>query len=302
MSIPLWFFIVIIAHFIYAAVFLADRFVLKKAIKSEYVYTVFISLFSLLALVFAPFGLTLLSAEQFGIALLVGGSFALASLYFFKSLKNQQATHVAPFIGGLVPMFTLLFSYLFFSESLSNDKLIGIAFLILGSFIIGANTRDSKTKKLSGKTIEHMIVSALLFGLSFASTRLLFIEVGFINGIVWSRLGMVVVALLFLCSAQVRKDVRKETKKKRPKHEWVLLTNKLFGAVAYTGLIYAISLTSATVVNALQGVQYVFLIILALILNRKYPKAIDEKLFGQNLLFTVFAIGFIVTGLTYIAL
>ncbi len=302
MTIPFWLIIVLIAHLTYAVVFLADRFVVSKAVKNEYVYTVYINILSLFAFILAPFGLTWISPKNILIALVVGGSFALASLFFFKSLQIQPATRVAPFIGGIIPIFTFIFSYLFFQETLSNYASLAIILLIAGSLLIAYNTRDKITKKISVHALKYMLIASVLFGLSFATTRLLFLNVDFVNGLIWSRTGSILVALLFLLSPTVRKAMFKETKKRRPKKEWLILSNKIFGAGAYVLLLYAISLTSATIVNALQGVQYVFLIFLVIFFHKKYPKLIDEKLLGKSLIITVYAVAFIVTGLMFISL
>ncbi len=301
---PLWLIIVLVAHFIYAAVFIADRFVVSKAMKSEYAYTFYISVLSLAAFVFAPFGFSSLErVSQYGIAFIAGSAFTFASLFFFKSLKQSQAAHVAPFVGGLVPLFTLVTSYVIGIPGLPEDVMYApyaILLLVSGSFIIGFNTEDSTTKKLSVKTIRNMVIASALFGISFATTKLLFTEVSFVNGLIWSRIGSAMVALLLLLSPQIRKDIHLASKKRRSKLEWLVLSNKLFGAVALVMLLYAISLTNATVVNALQGVQYVFLIGIVVVFGKKYPKIIGEKLLGKNLLTTSLAVALIITGLIFI--
>jgi uncharacterized membrane protein len=60
---------------------------------------------------------------------------------------------------------------------------------------------------------------------------------------------------------------------------------------------YAISLGSATLVNSLTSVQYVFVVILAFFASLKYPKIFDEKLSFNDWLQRFLAIAIIAVGI-----
>lgn len=296
--------LVIAAHLLYAIVFLADHIVVQQSVKDEYAYTFVVSLFSGLAIVLVPFGVTWIAPAHLLTALASGAAFSIASLFFYKSLKRQQASYVAPFVGGLVPIFTLITSFFIGIEVLPEGSAyvpFAIALLMLGSFIIGWNAYHKKGN-LSYHDIEVMIVASAFYGMSFATIKLLFTQVSFIDGFVWSRLGMVLVALLFLFSPEIRKAIRTEKKRKRTKFQWLVLSNKAIGVFASISLLYAISLANPAIVNALQGIQYVFLIVIVALLGKRFPKIIGEKLFGKSLLLTATAVGCVLTGLVFIAL
>ena len=57
----------------------------------------------------------------------------------------------------------------------------------------------------------------------------------------------------------------------------VFLCNKSLAAGAFLLQTYAISLGSVSVVNALQGVQYAFVLVLALIVSLFFPKIFKEE-------------------------
>lgn len=290
--------IVLVAHLIYAGVFIADRFVVSKAIPNPYAYTFYITLFSLSGFVIlSPFGLHTISAAQMTLAIISGACFALATLFFFISLKHQPTTRVAPLVGGLTPLFTFIFSYALFEEKLPPYIASAITLLMLGSLIIAATARDERNRRISGTVLFQMLISAVFFGASFATSRLLYEETGFISGFLWSRLGGVLLVLFFLFSSTIRAAIAAEPHKKRPRFEWFMLSNKFFGAVALTMLSYAISLTSATIVNALQGIQYVFLILIVWLFAKRFPRVINENLFGKNLFYLSLAIACILVGL-----
>lgn len=58
----------------------------------------------------------------------------------------------------------------------------------------------------------------------------------------------------------------------------VFMANKALAAGAFILLNYAISLGSVTVANALQGTQYVFLLLLATAVSVGWPKLFREEL------------------------
>ena len=54
----------------------------------------------------------------------------------------------------------------------------------------------------------------------------------------------------------------------------------MLAALAFIMLNWAISLGNVALINSLQGVQYVFLILLVLFISARYPKFFDEELGG----------------------
>ena len=58
----------------------------------------------------------------------------------------------------------------------------------------------------------------------------------------------------------------------------MFVANKALAAGAFILLNYAISLGSVTVVNALQGTQYVWLLLLAAAVSAGWPKLFREEL------------------------
>ena len=58
------------------------------------------------------------------------------------------------------------------------------------------------------------------------------------------------------------------------------LSIRLAAAAAFIMLNWAISLGNIALINSLQGVQYVFLIIIVFFLSARYPKYLREELAG----------------------
>ncbi len=73
------------------------------------------------------------------------------------------------------------------------------------------------------------------------------------------------------------------------------------GAMAFLMIHFAISLSHVSLINALQGVQYVFLIILVYLLSKKYPQLLTEKFTKANVLQKIIAVAAITLGLIVLA-
>ncbi|MDP1709666.1 MAG: hypothetical protein Q8L21_02155, partial [Candidatus Komeilibacteria bacterium] len=77
----------------------------------------------------------------------------------------------------------------------------------------------------------------------------------------------------------------------------LFLFGQVAGAMSFVLVNYAISLASVTLVNALQGLQYVFLLIMVLLLAKWYPRVLSEHLKGWTLVQKIAAILLIGAGL-----
>ncbi|MBU2575664.1 hypothetical protein KKF64_01050, partial [Patescibacteria group bacterium] len=73
------------------------------------------------------------------------------------------------------------------------------------------------------------------------------------------------------------------------------------GALGFVLVNYSISLASVSLVNAMQGAQYAFLLLMIILLAKKFPKIMSEKLTGAVLAQKIFAIILISIGIGLIA-
>ncbi|MCX6785066.1 MAG: EamA family transporter, partial [Candidatus Komeilibacteria bacterium] len=134
-----WLAFVLIGHSANALVFLIDKFFLTKTkvFKDPRLYAFLVAIFSVLAFVIlAPFNLHYVGVDQVVINVLSGGFFIAAIVFFFKCLQGAEASRIVPFIGGGIPIITLIVSYFFLGERLTSGQLIAFIFLSLGIILI----------------------------------------------------------------------------------------------------------------------------------------------------------------------
>lgn len=296
-----WFLFAISGYFLNAVVAVIDKFLLgQRPTTKPPVYTFYIGILSIFAFILAPFGLDWPGLSQFAMALLAGGLFLLSLLYLFETLDLDEASRVLPAIGGLTPILVLFLSFLFLDERLSLLQVLAFSLLVLGSVLITLKLGGKKRNLV--KTVKFIALAILFGALSLVLIKYVYIQQGFINGFIWSRLGSFLVALLFLIWPKLRQSIFEAGRQAKSGLSLLLVSNKTLAGGASLLINLAISLGSVSLVNAMQGVQYVFLLILAVILSKKFPQILEEKISGKILLQKISAILIIGLGLVILVL
>jgi drug/metabolite transporter (DMT)-like permease len=302
-------FFAIIAYLLLAFVNLGDKFIVDNVLKDSKIYVFFICLLGLLVFLFAPWFLSWPGFLPLLFDLFIGFLFAIAIWLFFESLRIGETVKVSVFIGAVVPVFSIIISIIFFNEVFDLKQLFGFLFLIFGTFLISLSI-DNKKEKSSKKWIITAVFSAFFYSLFFITSKIAYINQGFASSFIWIRLGAFIFVLLFLFNKDFRKNLFSKIKKKDSKTDiikktenkgWLVVLNQAVGSIAFIFQNYAISLGSVAIVNALQGVQYAFLLIISFILSFIYPKIIKEDFTLFSLSRKIVSIFFVFVGLYLLA-
>ncbi len=292
----MWLILTILSYFFSAVVVLIDKFLVSKKIPQPIVYTFYISILSIfsLLLIFAD-NFVLPSFNYLIISFFTGGLSVAALLLFFSSLKINEASRVIPLIGSFTSVFSIPLSYLILKEKFSPLILIAIFFLLSGGFLM--TVIKEKKKKFFIKDWPLIVLCSFLFSLFFILTKVVYQQLSFINGFIWIRLGSFLFALGFLIFNQSRKIILNSLKKTEKKISFLFLSNQGFSAIAFFLLNSAISLGNVALINALIGIQYVFVFILSLLISFKFPYLFKEELEKRVIIQKIFGIFSICLGL-----
>ena len=305
--------IVVISYFILALVNIADKFILGNVIPNSNAYTFFVGVLGLGIFIIAPWFLYWPGTFLFFVNLLVGAMFPVALLLMYKSLKDGDTSKIITLIGGSIPVFTIFFSISFFVEKFNINQWLGIILLLLGTLIISwIPNKKTMWNKLSiwfgmsndndNKGLFLAILSALFYSLFFIGSKYVYNSQLFLSGFIWVRLGSFLAVLFLLINYKNRKAIGESVKKLFKGNGKVLFFgNQSLAAVGFLLQNYAISLGSVVLVNSLQGVQYVFLLILGVIITILKPQAIKENISRSVIIQKIFAIILIFLGLYFIA-
>lgn len=297
-----WLLAVISGHLLSATSIVLSKASLSKGFNNPYVFTFYVGLLGLATLVLIPFGVEIPSAFDIGFDLMAGGFFAAALLCFFIPLQQGETSRVVPLIGGGTPIFSLLFEWLFLDEQLNGNMLWAFAILVIGSVVITYEKSTLAKETVQSATTRYRlfglaILSALLFAISFGLTKMAFESQPFISGFVWMRIGTFLAGLLIMLSATHRAEIIQAAQNFKHKAGVLYITSQIFGGLGFILINYGITLTSVAIVNALQGVQYVFLLLMVVLGNIKYPNLLKENLGKSSLMLKILGVIIISFGI-----
>lgn len=300
----MWLLITVSAYLILAIVYLVDKYLLAGPIPSPKVYSFYVGMLGILILFLAPFvGFYIPESFQIILSLLAGIFFILAIFYLYKALRLFEASRVVPAIGGLTPLFSFGLIYLFSlgKERLPFLEIIAFILLIIGSVLI---TLERK-KLITLRSLRVSVLAAFLFSLSFVLTKYVYLEQPFWSGLIWIRIGGFLTALcFFLFFKEIKEEILTKKVSFKPKTGVIFLSNQSLGAGAIVLQNWAIALAPlvyVAIINALQGVQYAFLLIFAVFLSLRYPRILREETSGKVILQKIIAILLIGGGLILLA-
>lgn len=299
----MWLFITISAYFINAGVYVADKFLLSKKIHSSIAYAFYVgiwSVFNVGLLFFWPWTPNL---QELTLDLLAGFLFLITLVFWYKALHQSEASRVVPIVGALVPIFSFILSFVFLGETLSKQQLLAFIILICGGGLISIkHTKVYLYKKVinrfreiigdiagnipagaqpTSRLLINATAAAVFFAVYYVLMKYIYTYQPFIGGFVWSRLGSFVGVILMLFAPDWRQVIFKQQKgAKTSKNLFFFLTVRLLASAAFIMINWAISLGNVAIVNALQGVQYLFLFVIILLISNKFPKMLNEQLGG----------------------
>lgn len=292
-----WLLISLVGYFLNAISTLISKWLLLKDIPQPVVFTFYAGILNLFGLLLIPFGFFWAGTNEVLIALASGATFGLGLYYLAKALRFDQVSQVAPLVGGLQPIFVSLFAWWLISEKLALGQYLGIAIIISGSILIAL---EFNKKNFFTASVKFIFSSAIFFALSYVLLDLSYSQQGFVNGFVWSRIGMFLFVLVLAFRKNNWKIIKKSYQKSLPKSKAWYLVGQVAGALSFVLVAYAISLGPVTIINSLQGIQYVFLFLFIVLLMRKHPHLLDEPWTRPIVVQKIIAIFLIVAGLALV--
>ena len=181
---------------------------------------------------------------------------------------------------------------MFLDASLPTNFIWGITILAAGTLLVAQTLPKIDV-------ILHVAHSGLFFGLHAITMKGLFIETSFDDGFFWSRLGFVLFALSLLLVPEYYKKITAQTKDTSKKTGIIVLGTKVLAGVAAFLLLKATDMGEVSVVQALDGLKFVFILIISIVFAQWLPDSATDRdtrpeTFFRKLLFViVIMVGFI---------
>lgn len=279
-----WITLALAGYFFNAVTALFDKYLLAGRIKEPVVYAFFVSVLSLFAVVLVPFGYKPIP-WQTGVVFVISGILFLYGLVaFYNAVKRSEISRVAPLVGITISVIAGVASLAFgpaANLSFSPGHFLSLLMLLAGAFLIAFDLPLKKNDALMKSTL----LAGALMALSLLFLKTGYRNADFVNGLLWSRLGFIAGGFSLFIIPQYRRAILDNTRhlsssnKRDVTTGFLFLLNKIFGAVATFLLTYAAYLGPVTFIQALNGVQYAFVLVMAIPLAIKFPKIFGEKLF-----------------------
>jgi len=279
-----WFLAAIIGHTANGAAFIIDKILLQKAFKRSATYAGLVGILSFLSVVVLPWVDSWPHGIMLYVAMASGATFIFALRSFFASLSRAEASRVVPIVGSLIPIFTLLGTATFLGERLNVQQWIGFALLILATVILAGGGKSSKAKH---KAVVFAVIAAILFAISFVTGKAVYDSSGFLGGFLVTRLAAAGTAILMVtlldpfAGREILSIFRPKSGhlgKKANQAAGLAIVGQSLGAGGFILVQFAISEGSAAIVNALQAVQYAFIVIIALLFRSHAKDLLGERL------------------------
>ncbi len=275
-----------------------------RAVKHPGTYAVAVSAIGGLVVLLAPFALTWPTWHIVVYALASGVTFTLATLYFFTALQHADASRVTPFIGAAISVTTAVLAYFSLNERLAVHQLVAFLLLVAGGILV---TRGSaRGQGLRAPAIRAALLAAVLFAVSLVMGKAAFDRMpgAFLSAIIWMRIGSFAMgALLLAIMPHLWHELRGTATGAVPKKaKWAFLGGQFSGAVSGLLIYGAIALGTPTLVNAMQGLEYVFVIVFSFILLQISPRLTGERFTRAAMPSLLTAVGLIGAGLVLLSL
>lgn len=294
-----WLLVIISAYFFLALSSLGDKIFLKGKEDSK-TYVFYVGLLSGLVVLLIPFVDFSIPSIDILMWPFLEGMVYIGALYaMYYALDRFEVSTIVPILGGFQPIFIFLLSIVFFQiTELSLKNVLALIILIIGTFLVSLSRGKVKVR---GKEILFSVFPAFLFALDFILTKQVFNAQPFFEGLIYMRMTSFVVVLLFLLNKKFRKSIFKN---KNNNKSFVFLGAQTAGAIGILLQSYAISLVpvySLAVLNALKGIQYVFLFLVTFFISIFYSRILKENFSKKSLVIKVTSIVIIAIGIALLA-
>lgn len=281
-----WILILVIAHLFYAAFFILDKYILAKPMPNAIVYAFWVGVLGIFILILIPVGglipnnaFVMPNGSEVFWSIIAGIAQIWGTIVFYNALNKSEVTRLVPLVGSLSSIFILILNSITINEFLSSSQIIAFILLVLSSLVISID----RNNLFARKAVWAAIFSSFLFAVFWVITKYLFLGTNFVSGLVWVRVGVAVIALSLLLSKKNRQLIFTKTHEAKPRIAGFFLLSRALNVAGSLFLYGAVFLGSIVLVNALQGLQYAFILILALILFKKVPSLKEQ--FDRKVLF-----------------
>lgn len=284
------------SYLCFAVAGIGDKLILSRTVRQPLAYAFYIGIISPMFLLLLPFGFHFLSPVQTLSALLGGAAFVYALIFLYRGTSITSPARITTLIGGFEPVFVFVLAFFIAGEHLTSLQFLAFLLMVSGSVLITLHRSEGRW---SAKALGNALIASLLFALAYAFFKYTYNHTNFVSGLIWTRLGLFLGAASFLAIKSFRQTIISDWRITKPISGWLVF----FGNVVIGGWLgtilqnYALARGSVSIVAALGGVQFVFLLLFSFIITKYFSRILDEDIGWRSLAQKIIAIFLISCGL-----
>jgi uncharacterized membrane protein len=208
--------------------------------------------------------------QVISMAFLTAYTFFMALVSMYDALRHSDASVIMPIIGTISALATFGLSYVFLDAQLTQSHAAGIIIMSLGTLLVAKNLPQVSV-------VLHVIHSGVFFALHYITMKGLFMETSFEDGFFWSRISFVLFALSLLMVPVYWDKIKEQSKNTTKKTGAIVLVTKVIAGVAAFLILKATDLGEVSVVQALDGVRFVFILCITALLAHWLPESATDR-------------------------
>jgi drug/metabolite transporter (DMT)-like permease len=274
-----WFYLALLAPLLYAVVNLLDDNLLQFVYKSPYLATASVGFFGSLPLLSRFFINAHAIPGSLAVLSFTAGFLTLAYFFFYFKGLGSDSPSIVIALFGLAPATIPFFAHFIVHEQLTSIEIVGFVIVLLAS--LGLSVTDIKKFKFS-KALIYVAIAVVFMDIVSISTKYVYQRVDFYPAYLYLSAGMGVGGIFFLIinlteNKTVIRQISRTVKKLLP----VIIVTELLGIAAELTLNLAISRGPVSLVKVIEGIQPMFVLLIALGLHPFWPKYFREAKEGQ---------------------
>ncbi len=296
-----WLFWALLSPFLFSITNFFDKFLIEKKIKDPIIITILSGILYLLfgTVVLLVKGFPHISFAQLILILLSGIFLEFYLIPYFKALSIDDTSQVVP-LFQFVPVFSLVFAYIFLHEILTHNQFIGFIGILIGGFVLGAEKLEKGIIQ-PRKSFWYMMLSSLLYAIVGILFKFVSEHHDFLTTLAYQAVGAGVGAIALLSYRPYRKKIMQEIRKLTANVWGLLFIAHFVSNAAEYSSFFAFTLAPVALVAVIGGAQPIFLIIEGIILSLWFPHIVKENIQKSTLLVKLASIVIIIVGTYFIS-
>lgn len=291
----LWVLLAIISHFFWAVVNVGEKYLVCKRFQNPFLYLVLAFWVGPVVLLLAPF-VDFYVPDLFILAwiALAGVGYFIGCSFYIKAMQIEEVTRINVW-WNLISIFNLIIAWSVIGEKLDVREIVAFVILVLAALVASVHFQGFKFK--ISKAL--VLMSFACFSISICDVIIKYVSrfVPFSITFIYLSLSLTIASFVYFLFPKFRDSFRTE----RKNFGWGLLLlvvgMTILSKIGLVFNVWALTLGPVALVASLEGVQVIFVFIMAVLLSIFLPRIIKEELDRKNLFLKLLALVLMLGGI-----